>query len=408
MKILLDSPVEKLSMPMIVTLTWYEGDVASAAVYLQTRSRQVLDHNPWLGGRLEKERKGLALVYDERAPDTKVHVVQQPSLDRSTPVSELHAAVKHHLTTVGRHNLWQITLIDTGNGHFALLFALVHEIADSHVYYRLLSMLCDETIESLNLERAFTEEECKELIGYNESPQMVWQHLMCYLIFTMVKAVVVKAIGFCFLLMRVGLMLPPDEKPTPTGSYYASFLIDNESMTEMKETAAKEGQINFCSTNDVISSWVYNALRPVVAVMMVDCRQRLEWAGGRTGRQCIIGHMLFAPDYTHPSLIREAVTTLRRPVTKNDQAPGLWRLLTIGRPFVVVTNWSKFSKRPRPIPGCDELAHLPVKGLDLAAYVDQVTVLVYAPRPSETAVCVIAAPQHIAQLQNGPFTGATL
>ena len=49
----------------VSTLTWFEGDHEAATFLLQEKMRQILEANPWLGGRVTKRKGKPCLVHPE-------------------------------------------------------------------------------------------------------------------------------------------------------------------------------------------------------------------------------------------------------------------------------------------------------------------------------------------------------
>ena len=162
-----------LMMRGITTLTWYSGlDCQAAGDALRPRAAELLRKNPWLAGRLARDRRTakVVLLHPKVIDDAdvnaflRVHGVRDPSvlaktggrggdaewISRSSPYEttcaflarsglQLPEASKRIGTSelVARLSV----VADVSGQGFALVFSVCNAVADGHTYYTLLSML---------------------------------------------------------------------------------------------------------------------------------------------------------------------------------------------------------------------------------------------------------------------------
>jgi hypothetical protein len=256
------------------------ADRALAA--LRERLHAVVLANPWIAGRVVKDKKrhkNTLLKYPTTATQTDTEqildVVTDPTnalalVDESTPLTEMLQAVACSPATLPPGSkllgkpmaVSKFTVVirekETGGGgggggacSLLLVASIIHGVADGHTYYRILAMLSHKTqIVSLSTGRKEKTDEIIKVVGAKEYKYMA-----------------APALGINFVAsMLLG------KKSTAH-----AFLVDEEKVTSAKTAeAANLGESGgFVSTNDILTSTFANATRARIFFMAVNWRGRI-------------------------------------------------------------------------------------------------------------------------------------
>ena len=361
-------PIENWSYhfdPPITTLTWFCGDHTKAAQILRHRVQQILYQNPWLGGSVVLRQKKVYLVFSHydtdvdgsvTSPMLQVdHHIRHVSTPNDSPI-----AMKAGTTTIqdlsnatrayrlskqeARTCLWRVTILPCRNEptkYFALIMSMCHAIGDGHTFYAIHRMLCssgEESIPALLVDRIQTSQDQQiQLLGKEEfelkdSWTITWSVLG----------------GFLWKSMTAFLLGPCME------SY--CFQVDQHKMQQLKEQAAKEGNVPFVSTNDIIMSWFFHASRCHHAIMTINFRNRIEGHSNMHAGN-YYNHIFYQrDDIASASLIRKSIQTYKRAITGTTM-PSLFRRMVGTK--AMGTNWCTFAA-PNDLDGCEEIFQIPL------------------------------------------------
>ena len=338
----------KIKMHPISTLTWFKGDYNKAKSILHHRIKLVIEKNPWLQGRIILQRKGRIekgyLCYHKHHPvnvENYLETVDPKTspITRDTPVGKLDGELLHFMIENGpQEPLFRVCIIPCQkfpNKIFGLSFQMSHVIGDGVSYYQLLRMFCsidEEHIIKLNPVRNMKlRKQQIEILGRKEEGML-----------TSKTSTLSFTIGFLWAKLM----------STPTQHQFA--LVDTSKIEKAKIFAAREGRVDFVSTNDVITSWFFNQTSCKNARMAINWRNRLDGLNETDAGNYLNVIFYQQKDYASPALIRKSLSTFRRAVTK--ELPGFSSLF---RQTAAITNWSSFSF-PNEIEGCEEDLHLPI------------------------------------------------
>lgn len=149
----------------ICTITFFEGDAASVAPFLERRIEEILAANPWLSGWLIRDAADVYRVkiyYDGTAQDRckgggHFEVVSEPFVPLPVTqnknevrifealLAERNLIVPINFELIGRDRpFWKVAVVpclDDPTGKFALVVSMSHAAGDAHTYYRLFQML---------------------------------------------------------------------------------------------------------------------------------------------------------------------------------------------------------------------------------------------------------------------------
>lgn len=372
------------------TLTWFQGNLEKTILLLQERCRAILEQNPWLGGRVVKQKGTYVLRYSPTNLNLEEYfqVISTTSLSQDTPIHELGSHLKHLLLKNGpTQPLWKVTVIPSKDNQLfiALVFTISHVIADGATFYKIQNMLTfAEPIEPLTVERIATtqqqEQQVERMGGEAE--------------YSLLSSIpfVLNCIGGVLKALTIG--------PKATTR---TFLVDTEGMRIAKQEAATLGSVEFVSTNDVLTSWFLQQSGCTHGCMAVNFRGRL--AGPTEHHAGNYENVIFyrSPDSSSPSLIRKSIsnsTTLKRTVT-NDE-PICFLEIVFGS-TALATNWSSFSLPPK-IPNCTEELHLPLYDMASLLPTTMATMTIFRLSGDRNlAIMVAGTPDKLELLKNVPF-----
>jgi hypothetical protein len=187
----LEQTLAVLEAPL-TTISFFDGDYKTASNYLQTRVADILQKNPWLGGRFLKKPgdRSMKLFFDPSGEDLAPNIFQQfkpgeeitLSRNRHQDYSEYNAickpaTVKLNKDLVGRNEpIWRVSIIpdaESPDTRFALLMSMSHVGGDIFTFYRIYNMLYKGTaihvmnpIRKLNFSEAVVERMGKQEANY--------------------------------------------------------------------------------------------------------------------------------------------------------------------------------------------------------------------------------------------------
>ncbi len=366
-------------IPAISTLTWFQGDFRAAKPKLENRMKKMMAKNPWLRGRISKGKKMTSyLSYtttrdsqstggtsDDINVDEFLHSIDPDlsPISRDMPIASQSNTLLNSeifLTDMLIRNgpngqILKVSLIPCSkrpNEAFALVFQFSHAAGDGATYYKLMHMLCSsdgtsdkngsnkdqedvDPIVELIPERIQESQKMQiEVMGKSEAGLFVSPTLIIMSLFGM------------FLNRLKGYLC------------YDIGFVDPAHVQKLKASSATEGGVPFVSTNDILTSWMFQNSNSLYGLMAINWRNRLE---GHTDLHAgnYENFIFYAKeDYTSPALIRRSLDgSYKRAVTTQNQLPFLWDFLR-GK-ITLVTNWSSFAK-PNVIDGCLEDVHFPL------------------------------------------------
>ena len=140
--------------PGIASVTFCQGDPRAAYASLKSKVQETLAANPWVGGRLDKQKNlTFNLTVTDADVDDILSICKNASVHRRQPYPKLVAAcAKDPNVTVqngkktqksgGRITKCVVVEPEQSGGEFAIVFSMSHVAADGHDYYRIYNMFC--------------------------------------------------------------------------------------------------------------------------------------------------------------------------------------------------------------------------------------------------------------------------
>ncbi len=247
----------------ITTVTFFKtGDVAQAVSFLKKRFNLILKANPWLAGRLIKQKGHplLQLVYSEQCTDMHRQQLfnEKVSIKLSTkmPYHEIYAKVTKNkqvfvpsgLRLINKDKpLTRVSIVSVEPGSFSLIFSLSHTIADGATYYRLLNMLCsNEEVIALNAVRKH-DYSMKKAIGKENNDFVFYKTFILGVIASMLFGHKAKLLG---------------------------LYVNEDEVKKTKAKVSEEKQVPFVSTNDILTSNFMRAIKARICIMAINFRNR--------------------------------------------------------------------------------------------------------------------------------------
>ncbi|KAJ1482614.1 hypothetical protein T484DRAFT_1803376 [Baffinella frigidus] len=333
--------------PATNTITFFNGDGASAHVWMRRRLAEVLLENPWLDGRLDTAEGGETVLLcregklaEGDALPTMLFPMHRPeergaSVSRAMPYERLAAALaaagllaKNGKDSVGRNEpIFKVALLldaERPKERFALVVSMNHVIGDGHTFYAVHNMLSKNVpVVPLNTTRNFAAPMAIEsAMGHCEDVGESTRQL-----------------GF-ILRFATSILL---SKLLGANRKQGMCFLDDAWVAREKRAAAAGGLVEFVSTNDVVTSTFLRASRADEAWMAVNFRGRIPGVGEAHAGNYESMIRYRPADYASPALIRQSVGVLRRASQPPTALPSSLGHLGCNH-YALVTNWATFAK----------------------------------------------------------------
>jgi len=371
----------------ITTATFYEGDLTTVEGSLRCRIREILTANLWLAGTLvhdgktklasNKKFNQIELKYPTSTSNLEWHLnrvfcvrsdIEFPSENATDPQIlgdllvrgvEPYCHIPSDMVNKDRP-VCLFTAFRMEHG-FVLVSSLSHVVADGHTYYTILDMLHDKNkVYSMNVDRRECYEEC--MLNLNGKKLTEW--------------IESKSVFGNFMISA----LNPFAKHS-----FLNYNVDTSKVKSRKAAAVKSENVNFVSTNDILTSDIAVTANVSLFQLVMNMRERIPEFEKLDAGNYMSGMFLNRDQYATPGSIRQKLIEMR-PDSAADWVPGAWK--TLRSNFALITNWTSsfkgdlnFDSRAKQLlhmPVCDFLNRWPSIAFSVF--------IVYTPRPGETAV----------------------
>jgi hypothetical protein len=390
----------------ISTITFFRGDREKVIVTIKTRLAAIVKANPWLCGVLVKGNDGLLdLRFPKDPSDVDIANLINPSTRAGKPVEKpvvdsamdfysvcksvggTSAEVLKGSSCIGNNErLFSCSIIEDAkrpNDTFAMVFSGSHVIMDGHTYYKLLAMLCDgaEVLSLSPTRKQQIKEQSAQAMGSEESKFANGMGVLC------------NVVG--------GLLC--GSKPI-----IESFYVDTGKVKNLKQNKT---DVDYVSTNDVLTSSFGNALKPDFLLMPLNFREKLpDFTPLDAGNY--EGALLFAKgDYTDASSIRRTLASgppqyeRGAGLAKKNPLPGCYGACCGKMGMFISWIFPFFSEIK--IEGCQQMLHMPILDVKMVPFDCAV---VYRPRAETLAVVYFVRSMNeaaiVENLPMGPKVGS--
>ena len=390
----------------ITTLTWYRGNYQAARHLLNSRLQQILEENPWLGGRVKRRGIGkVCLVYNRtgklKALDFLTTLCASTSpISRTTPLDELPQNCRNLMLCIGRSQpLIKVSLVPCRSNpsqHFALIFAISHVVADGYTYYRLQSMLCGgRKVEALIPKRISSSvRQQSEAMGGRDHYNLIG---------TWNVGLIVNGILALLRSMTIG--------PVNTTRYAE---VDVRGMAAEKKRAVTQQQaageltsVPFVSTNDILTSWFMQNSSCKFGIMTLNWRNRLKGHTEEHAGNYENAIFFRSSDSTSASLVRKSLVAYRRTQTWDSHTvPGLFEMAF--STMAIVTNWASLTE-PLGIKDCEQEFHMPLYTAVRNDHpISFALLIIFQATPDKIGLYMVGTPDKLQGLGNPSFLAGNL
>ncbi|UII31928.1 hypothetical protein LVD17_26935 [Fulvivirga ulvae] len=360
----------------ITTITFYKGDKGPATDFVRARLKEIVKVNPWLAGRLikNKKHKNVQLAYPTGTlSDEHIHQILHPhpatiKVGSEMGYEELFKEAKSAIIEKGGQLInkpgviSRLTIVPdmhTENG-FALIFSISHMVADGYTYYRIFNQLFTSgPVEQLEVKR--------KQDAANKVTDVVGQ----------------KSFKFFHSAPFVMNMIKGALFGKKTKCY--GFYVEPDRITSAKNQVNGHSGVEYISTNDIISSSFAKVTDSRICIMAVNLRSWVKDIS-RDDAGNYAGGLLFDNDTSHnPVGIRKAfqaglpVPAASRPLPKFGEA--------LRCKVSLISSWSDFQES-HDLEGCEQVLHLPLYDAKQAFPLD--SAVVFRAKPDKLAVMYFA------------------
>ena len=364
----------------ISTITFYKGDFKTASGELRTQIDLVVAENPWIVGRLVRNKEGIVLRHPVHSDDLKEGIndlfneLPQDSkvfnINPNTPYTKLCRDLytcgdlivpDGYTLMTSKKPVTLLSLIAISEDAFALVFSMSHAIGDGRTYYEIFKMLQPRAaVRKLQWDRVHTfPESMRNIYGRKE---LEWADSTS------------TALLFTFAMMCNG------------SAQCFAFHVDEEKVAVAKQKAAAEGDVKYVSTNDILTSTFFNVTKARIGMMGIDCRDReLPDITRDLVGNYVTAVVLDAGVFGSPASLRKMYTPGEPYVTTKGPLPSFPNCCGGNGRFAMATNWSSFSKSLVIPEGCTLEVHLPLQHPDYCVYD---LMIPFSPTPGKTAVLI--------------------
>lgn len=358
----------------ITTITFYKGDQTHVSNALRVRLKEIINGNPWLAGRLvkNKKHKNLQLVYPSGPiPDDVIERIffDNPSdinIGSEIKYEELFELSKPAIVNKGvklinkSDPVTKLTIVadqhSQGKG-FALIFSISHVVADGYTYYKIFNQLFTDTpVQQLEAKRnQEAADRVTEVVG---KKSFKFFHSAPFIL-NLVKGAIFGKKTKCY------------------GFYVAPEKI-NIAKNQVKENSSS---VDYISTNDILTSSFAKVINSRICIMAVNLRSWIKNIGNDDAGN-YAGGLLF-DDHTsyHPVNIRQSFQA-ELPVPANAKPlPKFWEALRCK--LGLISSWADFQES-HDLEKCEQVFHIPLYEAKKAFPLD--SAVVFKAKPEQLGI----------------------
>lgn len=335
----------------ITSITFYRGDQARAIAAIRARVREIVDVNPWLAGRLvkNKQHKNIQLAYPS-APlsddvierlyhdnPSQIRIGSEMGYEELFKASK-SAIVKKGLETINKPDIiTRITIVPDMHcpeDGFALIFSISHIAADGYTYYQVLnSLFATGAVQPLLVKRK------------QEAADKV------------VEVVGKKAFNFFHSIPFILNLLKGFIFGKKVNCY--AFYVDPDKIKIARDeiVANPTVGVDFVSTNDILTSSFARAVNARICIMAINLRSWIKEINSNDAGNYDGGLLFDEGTCARPSNIRKAFQSGLPVLTTAKPLPGFGEAVKCK--ICLISNWSDLQGN-LVFDGCEQKFHLPL------------------------------------------------
>lgn len=378
----------------ISTVTFFKGNPEVATKIIRRRLMDVVNANPWLVGRIMKNKKckNLQLVHSP-APVNEEQFERLFNTDALEISSEMEyqelcnalkgAIVKKGFDTINSSEpVCRITFAvdrDNPQNGFAFIFSLSHIVADGFTYYQIFNSIFSSgpVISMRTTRNQDASNKGFDAAGKKEND---FFHSIPFIL-NIIKGMLFGKKARCY-----------------------AFYIDPEKIKNAKNKIIDKNitGIQYLSTNDIISSSFAKVVGARFCIMLINFRNRIDGISDIDAGN-YEGGLLFDDEVImNPEMIRKTFKNGAPFQTTIKPLPGFWKGSSCR--FCLTTNWATFAGSFE-LKDCEQSVHLPL--YDPATFPADVAII-FKPKPDKLAVMYLAKTVSRAKLISMCEVGATV
>lgn len=336
-----------LCEPGISTISFFKGACHEESLNkIRERIKLICQSNPWLTGRLVKNKKihaNVLLAVPKVVSEDDINSILcsedstlssiSSKMDYETTCKTLensNALVKMGYSLIGKDSrVAKFTLVKGANNELALVFSLSHSVGDGFTYYSIFNMLTEGSeIKKLSYSRKHDfMPQMKKAMGEEEFQLM-------------------RAPGITLGMMS-GMCCGAKAR-------FEARFVDEEKVRKAKDEAkARVGSDDFfCSTNDILTSTFAQAAQADLLLMAINLRNRVEVATNEDSGNYETVLVYDSPSSANPEAIRKSLNG-GAPFKRigGESLPGFFKQLRTR--FALITNWA-FASFKADLKLCDK------------------------------------------------------
>ena len=333
----------------VSSITFFTGVIDKSS--LCNKILDIMNCNPWLGGRLVRENSSTYLQYTRCNEFTTINpdifsTAQHNDLHEKLSFNEIQKVARLYTVKAGTacinkdEALFKVTLIKTGLSSCALVVSLSHVVGDGNNMFTIYRMLGDNQdiitlnpVRDMEYDHKLNSVSCyhKERIDFINSSSFILN-----MVVTSIKET----------LFRPSMELLHIRKDWIEAEKQKYHDVSNKITVSSPSSS-------FVSTNDIITCWLFKLFNVDIGGMIVNYRNRIPGITESNVGNYSSMITYQRDDYSHPSLIRASLQSYCRMITKKlNFIPFISR-------FMNITNWSPFYTE-LIFEGCKEVYHLPI------------------------------------------------
>ena len=338
-----------IHLSSVSSITFFTGVIDESSLY--SKILDIMNCNPWLGGRLVRENSSTYLQYTRCNEFTTINpdifsIAQNNDLHEKLSFNEIQKIARLYTVKAGTacinkdEVLFKVTLIMTGLSSCALVVSLSHVVGDGNNMFTLYRMLGDnQDIITLNPVRDMEYDHKLNSVSCYHKESIDFINSLSFILNMVVTSTKEK-------LFRPSMELLHIRKDWIEAEKQKYHDVSNKITVSSPSSS-------FVSTNDIITCWLFKLLNVDIGGMVVNYRNRIPGITERNAGNYISMISYQRDDYSHPSLIRASLQSYYRVITKTlNFIPFISR-------FIIITNWSTFYAE-LIFEGCKEVYHLPI------------------------------------------------
>jgi hypothetical protein len=337
-------------LPAICTLSAYEGAADNACVeLLRSRVANVVSQNPWLAGRLVRQRGHIVLAQPPPSDLPSCFEVHEDALADLThaPYEEISARlrpfrVRRGLACIDADDepLFRVALVrDFRASKSLVVVSLSHIIGDGHTFYALHAMLNGEARPLDPVRPTHFDAGSDAAFGMTKNAYLFSLPALLGFVGNM----------FFKPAFRVRVVTVDDEWVAAQKAGHAA--------ARAAKGGGGDGDVAWVSTNDVLTSWALTAGGYAYGAMAINCRGRLPETHEDLAGNYENVVQYWPEDFHTPAGVRLSLLSPPRFMSVRTEVPSLADSLRSN--MATVTNWATFYT-PLALPTCTLCLHLPM------------------------------------------------